>query len=165
MKVLPYYWPEPNILGWLQSFILPEDIVLDVGSGDGRYRYIGAKEYYSLDCWEAAKPNYLIDLNKINLPTDREFSVIMCLDVLEHIEKDRSLEILNQAIGLAKRTVIVFVPLSWDENRFAYEDKKGFYYHNECVLHKSEWYLNEFNEKWQRVILPSTIKDFFGYLT
>ena len=86
------------MLGWLQCFMLPNDVVLDVGSGDGRYRHVGGKEYYALDSWLPAKPDYLMDLNKSGLPTDRKFSVIMLLDVLEHMDKNNGKRILQNAI-------------------------------------------------------------------
>jgi len=163
MEGMPHYPPEPNILGWLNNFILPEDVILDVGSGDRRYQDVGAQKVWSLDSWERGKPDYLVDLRTGDLPTDKEISVVFLLDVLEHMEKGRGREILRQAQDLVTRAVVVMVPLDWDENRDPYEDPEGFYYRNENVLHKSLWFLWDFYPGWTRVWLPSTRKDFFGY--
>jgi len=161
MMVIPYYKPEPHIFGWLQAFTLPSDIVLDVGSGDGKHREIGAAKYYSLDSWPLAEPDYLVDLNKIDLPTDREFDVILLMDLIEHLDKERSREILFQAQTIAKRAVVVLTPLKWNENREAFEE--GFYCGNDHILHRSLWSLSDFDKSWVRVSLPSTQDCFFGY--
>ncbi|TSA08006.1 MAG: hypothetical protein D4R73_09120 [Deltaproteobacteria bacterium] len=157
------YPPEPHILKWLQNFALPTDVVLDVGSGDRRYQNIGAAQVFSLDSWAKAKPDYLLDLNDSDLPLDREFDIILLLDVLEHLDKHRSLEILGQAVRLAQRAVVSLTPMKWDDNRTCFEDTQGFYYQNENILHRSLWTYDEFDESWARVILPSTRECFFGY--
>lgn len=158
----PFYRPEPHILGWLRAFALPTDTVLDVGSGDGRYQDIGVARVKSLDIWPAAKPDYLRDLERDNLPRGR-FSLILLMDVLEHLSKPRGLEILSQAVSLSRRAVVVLTPLDWEENREPYEDQAGFYYHNEAVLHRSLWDLADFGPDWTRVWLPTTKRSFFGY--
>jgi len=160
--VTPHYTPEPNILGWLRAFTLPEDTVLDVGSGDRRYQDIGAAAVKSLDIWPAAKPDYLRDLEKEDLPA-KPFSVVLLLDVLEHLSKPRGQEVLSQAQDRAKRAVVALTPLKWEENRDAFDDPAGFYFGNEYDLHKSLWTLADFDERWTRVWLPSTQDCFFGY--
>jgi hypothetical protein len=160
--VEPFYLPEPHILGWLRAFTLPNDMVLDIGSGDRRYQDIGAASVKSLDIWPAAKPDYLLDLEQSNLPA-QPFSVIVLLDVLEHLSKPRGQEILSQAQDRAKRAVVVLTPLQWEENREAFEELEGFYFGNKYVLHKSLWSLADFDCQWTRVWLPSTGDCFFGY--
>lgn len=161
--VEPHYQPEPGVLNWLRSYIKPTDRILDVGSGDGRYRGIGGASYHSLDSWPRAQPDYLQDLNYTNLPTDREFDVVLLIDVLEHIDKKRSREILRQAKKIARRAVIVFTPLYWDDNHEAYEDPGGFYHGNPHVFHKSLWAVRDLGFDFTRVILPSAIRCYFGY--
>lgn len=163
MMVQPYYKPEPHVLGWLRAFILPSDRILDVGSGDGRHRDIGGAGYWSLDCWPPAEPDYLVDLEKKGLPRNRKFDVILMVDLLEHLPKERGLEILAQAQRLAGRAVVVYTPLKWDDNRMAYNEQGGFYQGNDHVLHKSLWDLRDFWPGWVRVWLPSTLDGFFGY--
>ena len=160
--VRPYYHPEPHILGWLRAFTVPSDIVLDVGSGDRRYQDIGAAMVKSLDIWPAAEPDYLLNLEKDDLPVG-EFSLILLLDVLEHLSEDRGRSILSQACACAGRVVIALTPLKWEENRTAYDDPAGFYYQSEAVLHRSLWTMADFDERWVRVWLPSTQDCFFGY--
>ncbi len=160
--VTPYYPSEPHVLGWLRAFILPTDTVLDVGSGDGRYQDIGAADIKSLDIWPAANPDYLLNLERDDLPA-KSFSVILLLDILEHLTKNRGKEILQQVMDRAQRAVIVLTPLKWLDNRESYEDPEGFYYQNNLVLHLSRWSLADFNEQWTRVWLPSTQDCFLGY--
>lgn len=158
--VKQYYANEPHILGWLRNFILPTDVILDVGSGDGRHRDLGGTRYVSLDCWPPAEPDYLLDLNGSDLP-DVGASVILMIDLLEHLAHSRGLDILAQAQAMASRAVVVFTPLVWEANRMAY--KNGFYKGNEAVLHRSLWDLRDFGSDWVRVWLPSTLDSFFGY--
>lgn len=158
--VKQYYANEPHILGWLRAFILPTDTILDVGSGDGRHRDIGGTSYSSLDVWPAAEPDYLYDLEKRALPRKR-FSVVLMIDLLEHLSRERGLKVLAQAQKQADRAVVVLTPLAWGENREAYDE--GFYKGNEAILHRSLWSLADFGQSWTRVWLPSTQDNFFGY--
>ncbi len=160
MTVEQYYANEPHILGWLRNFILPTDTILDVGSGDGRHRDIGGIGYKSLDVWPLAEPDYLVDLEKKGLPKER-FSVILMIDLLEHLSRPRGLKVLAQAQERADRAVVVLTPLIWDENRDAFHD--GFYKGNRHIMHKSLWSLADFDRSWVRVWLPSTQDNFFGY--
>jgi SAM-dependent methyltransferase len=161
--VKPFYQPEPHVLEWLRKYIKPTDRILDVGSGDGRYRKVGGASYHSLDVWPPAEPDYLCDLNDTDLPTDREFDVVLLIDVLEHLDKPRSRKILAQAKHIAKRAVIAFTPLYWDENLDAHNDPEGFYHGNPHVLHKCLWTVRDFGFDFKRVILPSAYMCFFGY--
>ena len=160
MTPVQHYPPEPHILGWLRAFSLSTDTVLDVGSGDGRHRDIGCARYISLDCWPAAEPDHLLDLNHQDLP-DVGASAILMIDLLEHLEKSRGLDILAQALALASRAVVVLTPLAWDLNLDAFNE--GFYRGNEAIKHKSLWSLADFDQSWTRVWLPSTQDNFFGY--
>jgi hypothetical protein len=160
--VTPHYKPEPHVLGWLRAFTLPSDTILDVGSGDRRYQDVGASDVKSLDIWPAAEPDYLLDLEKEDLP-DEMFSVIFLIDVLEHISEQRGREILRQAQERAKRAIVALTPLKWNKNEEPYQKEGGFYQNNKSVLHRSLWSLTDFDRNWTRVWLPSTKELFFGY--
>lgn len=160
MTVEQFYACEPHIHGWLKAFTLPSDTILDVGSGDGRHRDIGGASYSSLDVWPPAQPDYLLDLEKKDLPRKR-FSVILMIDLLEHLSRERGLRVLDQAQQRASRAVVVLTPLIWDENLDAFNE--GFYQGNPAIKHKSLWSLADFGQSWTRVWLPSTQDNFFGY--
>ena len=160
--ITPQYAPEPYILAWLREFTMPSDSVLDVGSGDRRYHAIGAASVATLDIWPAAQPDFLLDLEKDDLPSG-EYSLILLMDLLEHLTKDRGKEILAQAVALATRAVVVMTPLKWDENLGSYQESGGFYQGNERIIHRCLWTYDEFDESWARVLLPSTQEAFFGY--
>ena len=157
-----FHPPKSHILLWLEAFTLPSDTILDVGSGEGRHCNVGESTYYCLDSWPAAEPDYLLDLNEHDLPMDRDFSLILLLDLLEHLKHDRGREILQQAQDIAKKAVVVFTPLLFSDNRKPYEDE-GFYQGNSNVLHLSLWNLSDFDNGWTRVWRPDTQKSFFGY--
>lgn len=163
MPVKPSYPPEKNLLAWLRSFAKPTDTVLDVGSGDQRYHDIRVKSITALDIWPAAEPDFLLDLEKDDLPAG-EFSLILLLDVLEHLNKDRGKEILAQAVALASRALVVLTPLVWDENRDTFDQHGGFYEGNERILHRSLWTPGDFGPGWKRVKLPPVTRGcYLGY--
>jgi hypothetical protein len=160
--VKPFYPPEGHCLNWLRAFALPTDTVLDVGSGDRRYHDIGVAKITTVDIWPAAKPDYLLDLEKDDLPPGN-YSLILLLDVLEHLSPERGKDILAQAQSLARRAVVAWTPLEWDENRSAFEEPGGFYEGNERIFHKSLWKESDFAIGWTRIHLPSTKGCYLGY--
>lgn len=95
------------------------DSVLDVGSGDGWFadQMLDAVPTACIDCWDI---NYTHDdlaqplpsrIHRRETPPDRRYDVVIALDVLEHIEHDRTFvdEVLVSAVA-AGGVLIVSVP-------------------------------------------------------
>ncbi|KKN41999.1 hypothetical protein LCGC14_0717590 [marine sediment metagenome] len=141
--------PEENLLAFLRSRICPNDSVLDIGCGDKRYQDIGSKSIVSVDAWPKTEPDLLIDLEISDLPyVEGEFDVVMMLDFIEHLPKDRGLELIEQAKRICKRELILFTPLLWTTNQENYvQDGNPF------AIHKSLWGHIDF-KKWNSYTLP-----------
>ena len=126
---------------WLKEQIPAGATVLDVGCGDRWYWPRVNAKFIGVDAWEKFKPDYLLDLEVEDLPQVK-VDVVLMSDFLEHMTKDRGLQVLEQAKILGK--VLVLTPLWWDDNRKSFEDAKGNYYRNEYVLHRSKWSVEDF---------------------
>ena len=94
--------------------------VLDVGCGDGRYRfffeglaYTGADIYNPFVINQREQFNF-VKLNGLVLPfNDSEFDVVFCKDVLEHVEKDA--DFIGEIYRVLKKNgvLIVTVPSNY----------------------------------------------------
>lgn len=127
----------PPFAEWLQRVIPAGGTVLDVGCGDKWYwQYINAK-MIGIDAWPAFSPDYLLNLEVDDLP-DVKVDAVLMADFLEHMSKERGKEILEQAKQRAN-LVMVLTPLVWSANDRAFFDKKGNYYQDPFVFHKSLW--------------------------
>ncbi len=82
------------------------DSVLDIGCGDkSKTNGLSCKRIVSLDAWPNVNPDILLDLEKEDLPFgENEFEVILMIDFIEHLEKNRGKQILEQAKKFAQET-------------------------------------------------------------
>jgi len=138
--------------------ILRKDVktVLDLGCGTrnpiqhmtkfGKYRVlrlskVGVDAYlpYLLDAKRRGYMNLLVLADVRYLPfRSKSFDVVMALDLIEHLEKDNGLKLLTLMEEVAKKQVIVFTPVG-----FLLQEP----YDTILQLHRSGWYLKEFNSR------------------
>jgi ubiquinone/menaquinone biosynthesis C-methylase UbiE len=77
---------------------------------------------------EGIHDEYIIgDVRKLNLP-DKSFDVVICLQVIEHLEKADALEMIKNLERIAKKQVILATPIG----EMYHPDEDG----NELQLHK-----------------------------
>jgi len=137
------------------------DSALDIGCGIGAYsnvlkEYVRCKKVVTIDAWDKVNPDILIDLEKEDIPfEDNTFDIILMMDFIEHLTKDRGIKILKQAMGIVKKRILLLTPLWWTDNSDNVNDPTLWCYTNVYDLHKSLWLLDDFVE-WSRV----TINDF-----
>lgn len=128
-----------NWLGRLvQSYIGKDDTVLDVGCGimqattdvlNGKKSFLGKRDI--LQCKhllgidphrdylkQACKifPTVQMDIKELDRFVDNSFDVVICLDVLEHIELDAAKWALHQMERIARKRVIVYTPSTFHKN-------------------------------------------------
>ena len=138
-------------LKWLQKEIPKDARVLDIGCGNKWYQDHIEADFLSIDAFEECDPDILLDLEKNDLPSfTRSFDLVLMLDVIEHLTKERGKAILQQAQAYAciRGRLILLTPLWFDDNAEAAENDK-----NPFQLHKSVWTPSEFpeNEFWMRI--------------
>lgn len=137
--------------------------ILDIGLGYGKWGYL-CREY--LEAWndriepidwavkvvgiEAWKPFSELQWNMINYNNiivgdaleeikkiNENFDLVIATDVLEHLDKNRSIELFEEGLKKAERCFIVSIPLgkNWLHNKIVYN--------NPYNAHKCVWYEEE----------------------
>lgn len=144
--------PERRVLHWIRSRCRRTDAVLDVGCGEGRYSNLGVKHYVGVDSWPACNPSLILNLKTVDLPfAENTFDVVLMIDFVEHLEKYRSRQLIEQAKEICSRELLVMTPIAWDANTAAFEDPEEFHYQNPDVIHKSIWEEADFDDsRWKR---------------
>ena len=122
-------------MNWLgkiiQSNIHKNDIVLDLGCGimqattgiyDGKKSLkcrtiLGVEmvEKY-LDKVKPYYPTVKLNVKDTNRFVDDSYDVVICLDVLEHLELQYAVELLKEMKRIARKKVIIYTPKSFDHN-------------------------------------------------
>lgn len=99
--------------------------ILEVGSGSlGITPYLG-KEVTGIDIgFDGPQIDLLTKVkgNALNLPfRDQSFDIILLVDVLEHIAKEKRIEVIKEAVRVCKLLLVIAVPcgkLSEEEDRY-----------------------------------------------
>lgn len=132
--------------------ILDTDKVLDIGCGDKAItRNLKKENVVSLDAWDKVNPDICIDISKENLPfEENSFDVILMIDFIEHIEKKRGIELLEECKKITRKKIIVYTPLFWTDNALNVNNPDLWCYGNEFDYHKSLWEDKDF-DGWQRI--------------
>jgi ubiquinone/menaquinone biosynthesis C-methylase UbiE len=131
----------------LQKDVDEEDRIIDVGCGifmitDG----ISCKSILGIDIWtpylDLKKDQFqtikfdIANPNNFKIFIDNSYDVITCLDVIEHLEKDKGLALIKELKRIARKKVVIFTPEgfveqsdglagSWGENNPIYQKHRS----------------------------------------
>lgn len=156
-----------NLLEDLQSLISKQnDTVLDIGCGNKFHSNYGLKTI-TIDAWDKLDPDYLIDVTKKSLPfKNKSFDIVTMLDFIEHLKKEDGYKVLNEAIRVAKKRVIILTPLFWNDNSEHVNNPRSWAYKNPYNYHLSLWTIKDFSKSWntKRIYDPDTAPMWLGYL-
>jgi SAM-dependent methyltransferase len=135
--------------------------VLDLGCGDKTLATLIQGTVTTVDLWEKFKPDVVWDLNQTPLPFgDDSFDMILMIDVIEHLEKERGMELLREAKRITKGTILLLTPLWWTDNLDCMSDKDSPYYENPYERHKSLWAKEDF-KGWTEVTELGFIRNYY----
>ena len=116
---------EPTQMGWYEfaSALAQGGTVLDVGCGSGEgLKVLGARsrKAVGIDLDERLRRLDLdIQIKNITAIPDRSFDVVVCIDVIEHVETDQ--EFVENLARVARRLVFVSTPnFAVSRNRHRY---------------------------------------------
>ena len=93
--------------------------VLDIGCGDGRNFnpvsgiYVGIDYNDRIFSYKPRTTNFLMkyDFSDGNIPfIDKTFDVVLLIDVIEHLEKDKAVLLLKEAERIAREKIIIYTP-------------------------------------------------------
>ena len=119
-----WYWTHPALPRFFDRSCIPLEVrsVLDVGCGKGTMgamlrlyrrprRIVGidiCDEYLDFVKAEGSYTDLLrMDLTRSDLPfDDGEFDVVICIDVLEHLEKEEAMKVVQEMERVGKHVVI-----------------------------------------------------------
>jgi len=135
----------------LRNNLGKDETVLDIGCGDKKIEsYFHENHFVSVDAWGRVNPDYLIDLEKEDLPfLENSFDVVFMLDFIEHLSRERGEIVLEQAMKICKKRIVLFTPLVWSDNEGNTRDPNMWCFGNLYNYHKSLWTLDDFKE-WKR---------------
>ncbi len=116
--------------GILSNFSTEEDTVIDLMSGHGdAVQYLNTRKITCVDIYEpyllhskkryhGRKYNFVLQDSVDYLKTlpDKSVDVIQCIDGIEHLTKERGLELLQESERVAKKYVVIFTPDGYTEN-------------------------------------------------
>lgn len=120
---------------------------LDVGCGRGAFKSI--KGFYSVGCdislsslIKAREKGYydnLVRCDVRHLPFEPKcFDVVICIEVIEHLDKADAIELLRQIEEIASRQIIIMTPWGY----FPMEERED----NPYLTHRSGWLPQKFQE-------------------
>jgi SAM-dependent methyltransferase len=100
----------------IQHQILPTDTVLDLGCGIAQFTgNLNCKSILYADVWEpylnqikGSKMTIKIDIGNLGCFLDNSYDIVLCIDVIEHFEKEKALEIIREMDRIKIKKLIIF---------------------------------------------------------
>lgn len=151
------------LVKYVNSLLTPTSNVLDIGCGTKAIaNSLHCAKVTTLDAWKEFEPDIWCDLTTIpSIPCENNsYDVVLMLDVIEHMSKDKGFRILKEVQRITKNLIIVLTPLWWDANTEPMEDPNSPYYKNTFDQHLSLWEPEDFIG-FERVTSIEIFKNYF----
>lgn len=149
-------------MNWLGTLIQPlvdkDDSILDVGCGIMQATdELKCKNILGCDLF----PKYLVHIkdrfqtvkisaSELDRFMDKSYDIVMCLDVLEHLEKTKAVNVISELKRISRKKVIIYTPKEYNDNNESVENAWGLGYNeaqsHKCVIDRSDLIGFDINE-------------------
>src|SRR3972149_832626 len=142
-------------MNWLgsiiQEYVGEKETVLDLGCGvmgasdDLKCKSILGCDIFPayLDKIKTLWPTIRLGMDELDRFMDKSYDVIICLDVVEHLDKDLALKVLDECKRICRNKAIIFTPSEFNENKQPDEGAWGLgenpHQLHKCVLSKNDF--------------------------
>ncbi len=150
--------PESHVMVHLAREVVGCESVLDIGSGLGAYIGCGPPFRAALD---AHAPYLALVDAAIKLQgraqdilprlRQRSFDAVICIDVIEHLDKAEGVALLAELARVAAKIVVVFTPLGFHPQEGDAWGLGGEHWQR----HRSGWTEADFPRPWQPLAWPA----------
>lgn len=72
---------------------------------------------------------------------NKSYDAVMCLDVVEHLHKVESIQMVKRFDNIARKKIVIFTPFGFLDNNVAIQEDKDW---QPWLFHKCGWYPEEF---------------------
>ncbi|HSA75493.1 MAG TPA: class I SAM-dependent methyltransferase [Candidatus Nitrosocosmicus sp.] len=140
-----------NWLGELvQEYITPIDTVLDLGCGImNAIKDINCKSILGVDIWDKyldeikhLHPTIKLSMEETDRFMDKSFDVVICLDVIEHLDKQLALKIIKECKRICRKTAMIYTPHEFKDNIESIDDSWGLgenpHQKHLCLINESD---------------------------
>ncbi len=138
------------------SLLKPVDVCLDIGPGVRPQRMLDCSVHVLVEPHRpyaeklvASYPDkvvYCVDgLEYFKGALDKSTDTVFMLDVIEHLEKEDGQQLLDQALRVARKQVVIFTPLGFMPQHYTESVSWEGVSHSELQNHRSGWEPHEFD--------------------
>lgn len=148
-------------MNWLgeivQERIGPDDTVLDLGCGIMQASDdMRAKIILGVDIWEKyldhiknVHPTMRVSMSELDRFMDKSYDVVICLDVVEHLEKDLALKVIDECKRICRKRAIIYTPSEFKDNmgsvQNAWDLGENPHQRHLCVLNNNDFESRGYN--------------------
>ena len=72
---------------------------------------------------------------------DKNFDLVMCHQMIEHISKEKGIELVKEIIRVSKKAIFITTPFEWNDNENAVR-----IHNNSLEKHQCLWTVNDFEK-------------------
>lgn len=141
-----------NWLGFqVQEHISNSDTVLDLGCGIMQASDdVVSKFILGVDIWDKyldnikhLHPTIRVSMEETDRFMDNSYDVVICLDVVEHLEKELALKILDECKRICRKKAIIYTPDKFHDNIDAVDNSWGLgkneHQKHLCLIEKNDF--------------------------
>lgn len=144
-----------NWLGKIcQDNISPDDTVLDLGCGIQQGNDdIECKSILGVDIWKPYLDHIKNNINTVQISMsetnrfmDNSYDVVLCLDVVEHLDQELALKVIDECKRICRKKAIIYTPIEYKDNMESTHNAWGLgnnpHQAHKCVLHRNDFRFN-----------------------